>query len=388
MEIPLPDYDARHLKVLFFLTSDAPMEAGHPLWRLFLAYKEQFAEVHLVVFRKTKLKKKKKVEEVSDRLFVYYVNSHFPIMQTIRFKLLARAHLFWKEKFRPDIIISLETNFPGFLALRLARRQEKRFFVVTTGAFLDYPKFSEPFRLGYYLTRAAAKVMAIGNATAERLVESGIPRESVASIAPYIDKELLNSRLDRYDFSKKYPGHKFFILSHVNQISGNGIGTLFESFRLIHVNYPHAALIIFAAKPLVSKLRAMIKLRRFLKHVFVWQEVEDMVPYYRGGHLFVSTKEHADVNLPVLFALNLELPVITTPVGLSKELFGETSYGNFLCPPGDAYCISKGALDLIGDLRLRDQYRLNAPVLLKSLQTQTADGFVRKVVNLVESVIQ
>lgn len=359
-------------RALFMYDSDRIVDEMHPQWAEIVQYAQKLAELHILVFISTGVPKEHRVEQVLDNVFVYYVFARSVVPRIGRLWQVVRRNLVWKKNFRADFILSNSSHLGSLVGVYLAKRFKKPLFLTTSGTFLELSPYAREYQLLRYVAHHAHMVFVPSATASDMLVaRTHISNERIAIIRPAIDLDFLQQPHAFVEYAKRYPQHNLFLLTHTSLAHRRGIALLLKVWEAVIEKYPRTALVVVTPAAQVRHIEHILHQAGHRRYVYVFPESTDIAEVYGGAHILLATSEAEEINMPVVTALGLHIPVVTTPAGVAKELFTGSRYERFMCPFGDAAAFTAAVTTLIEDQHVRDDYRLNSPLLLKVLTLQT-----------------
>lgn len=362
-------------RALFIYDAESELTEAHPLWHSTMLYAENMEELHIIVLTKN-VERKEKVVTLRDNVFVYYIPSRFLFFRLQRLWSLIRFELVWQHSFRADVIVSWTTGIGAYIGYILKRLYQKKYIVHTSGSFLELSRLSAEYMRMRFLSKRADLIVVPGETVKHTLEEAMHTKARVVSITPPLELPKVGMHREVYNYALAYPDHSMFILSRLTIGRQKEFLQLVRVFKHILVAYPKAALILITPHAHVGPFKRLVWLYRMKKHIFVHEEKGDLAYLYGGGHVYVSMSQTEEINMPMLTALGLHIPVVTTPTGMARELFSGSRYESFMCSYGDVSCFYTMIKRLIEDQYIRDEYRLNTNLILQKLSVQTPDGYV------------
>ncbi len=107
--------------------------------------------------------------------------------------------------------------------------------------------------------------------------------------------------------------------------------------------------------PLKTSLEGLVRKSSLERKVrFLGGFSNDLVDVYHASDMFLSTSNYEGFGLAILEAMAAGKPVVATSVGGVPEVVLDGSTGR-LCAPEDVSGLARAVLDLLGDLRTREQ---------------------------------
>jgi glycosyltransferase involved in cell wall biosynthesis len=152
----------------------------------------------------------------------------------------------------------------------------------------------------------------------------------VAVLPIYVDKERVENAPVSFDVHARYPG-RFIILAASRLTAEKDVGTAIRALALLRQRSPEAGLLIAGSGPEEGKLKALAKKHGVEGAVSFagWQS--DMASFYKTSNAFIQTSLFEGYGLSLVEAGLSGLPVVSTPVGVAREL--REGVDILLCPP-------------------------------------------------------
>jgi glycosyltransferase involved in cell wall biosynthesis len=215
-----------------------------------------------------------------------------------------------------------------------------------------------------------------GEKIADALINhAGVPNEKISVIRPAVDMSFLSRSVESINYLKQYPQHNFFLLTRVSVGHKRDLAFILKVFALVVNRYTRTALMMMVPPEQVAAVKKIVAASHN-RSIYVFSEEDDSMSYYGGAQIFLSIAESEEMTIPIACALSLHVPVVTTEAGVAKEIFSGSRYQEFMKPFGDVDGYSKAVFRLIENQQLRNEYRLNSPILLNSLTLQNPQGYV------------
>lgn len=374
-------------RALLLYDANREIDTGHRLYNEIMLYAESFEELHVFVFIKDLIDLKKEVVIMGTHVYMYYIPGKGKqiFLESDQLWSLLKYHLIWKKHFRPDVILNFSSHVGSLVGYFLAKRYEVPFLMATTGAFLELPKFSSGYMRNHFLITRADGIAVSGKKTAEVLTDRlKVPAEKVSIIVPAIDMSFLERKIEPFNYTQVHPNHNFFLVTQASVRHARDTTFILKVFREIITKYPKTALILIVPTADVKAMKQMST--KMAQSIYVYGEDEDVRAYYSGGHIFLATSFSEEMASPVIYALGLHVPVVTTETNITKEIFSGSPYQEFMKSPGDIHGYTQAVFRLMENQQVRNEYRLNGSLLLKNLPLQNLSGQVAAVFSMITKV--
>ena len=286
-------------------------------------------------------------------------------------------------------------NFQTDLGLFFSKLKGKPFILSTHGSLLGYRRYLEgriarlPYALYDFLTfkltaRRADRIVVSSQVEYEDAIEFGIHREKLRRIPVGIDVE-------RYemDGSRKKDSVTLLFVGRIarNRRVENLIRALKEVDDGVTLNLvgSEEKTSSVSREGYLEELNALARNLEVEDRVhFVGPRFDDeLIEYYRSADIFVYASKYESFGQPILEAAAAGLPVISTPVGIAKELIrnGKTGYLVEFDNPSMLAEHIKALLD--------EQVRNRCSKKIKELvkKTFTWDGIINKYVKVYQELV-
>ena len=126
------------------------------------------------------------------------------------------------------------------------------------------------------------------------------------------------------------------------------IALAIKTFGTIVAKFPKAGLIIVGAGSEKSRLESLVKRLGLVKQVVFVGQQNNLTTYYQSADILLNTSNYEGYGLVLAEARLADLSVISTDVGIARELIGSES----VCPVGAKSCLAqKVELGLSGQIK-------------------------------------
>jgi hypothetical protein len=374
------------LRALIVISSDGLFSQHHPLWKMVEGYRVHFSEIHLVVFVKGKVPADARVVHGNDHLFIYHVSQRFLLLNIAYVWSTLQFNLKWRGSFRPDLVISLTDNSAALLGYALSRRHKKKFFIQGSSHLLGQSKLSFRYLINRYLLQHSTAVFVPGPQTASLFSHwFSIPPAQLLSLEPPFDIRALVRSTEKFDYHALHPQYNFFISSVVYTMED--VKTLISVHEVIRAKYARVALFIIVEKALQSSVEHYIQ-RTKAFGVFAYELNDAVTTHIKGSHVYLALSREQDVDIMMVTALGLQVPVVARPYGIAPELFKGTQYEQHMVRDDTIAGIARTVIVLIEDQRLRTEYSLNTGLLLANVTFTTTEEYTSKATVIITEIVQ
>lgn len=208
-----------------------------------------------------------------------------------------------------------------------------------------------------------ARAIVVFSQYAEQSLSKAYPRlETPGYIVPIgIDTEMFTPAYNREEVRQAHgmiTGQCYFVTAR-RLTPRMGVKELIAAMQIVHVQMPHARLLIAGDGPLKTALTHEV-LRRELDGIVQFVGTlsgNDLVTFYQAADCFVlPTQSFETFGLATAEALATGLPVVGTPVGATRELL-EPIDPDLLAENATASALAKAMLR-VADLPIADRVRI------------------------------
>ncbi|HWC57962.1 MAG TPA: glycosyltransferase [Candidatus Paceibacterota bacterium] len=374
--------------MLLLYDADREIDGAHPLYNEIMLFAQQCTELHVMVYIPRLPIAHQRVVSLGPTVIVYYLPR--PIFWRIdELWPMARYHLLWQKHFRPDVIINHCASATGTLvACALAKRFHRPLFGVIDGDTIEAPVFSRKRFTLYLLTTLARSLVVQSDYAKTLLIRRLHPAtKKVTVVPPAVDLSFLARATDAIHYATILPQHNFFILTEASIGEKRSLHEALAIVSRVLITFPHAALVVVAPSDQLRSLRRFIEAHH-VPSVYVYARDDMLSAYYAGAHLCMVTSTAPASTASIIRALALHVPVVATTSERAAAILAGSPYDRFLVRARDTEGFAHAIEALMSDQRSRDDYRLNAPVLLQSLSLQTLSGSVAGVMAAVQASIE
>ncbi len=388
MKVPLKQKLPPKPRVLLFYDADHQIDVAHPLYSEITVFGEKFEEVHVIVTLKQLPNKFPFASTLGSNIFLYYICEGSIIFTFDEIRPFLRYHLVWRARFRPDLILNYSERSTIWIAYFFARHYQRPLTMVTSGTFLDLPFFSRMQLRQYIVAKSATQIIAPGEFIANNLISRiHVRTEKVSVITPAIDMKFLEGKIAPISFAKQFPPSVFFLVSHVTAAHQRDLAFLLNVYTEIHARYRWAGLVLMVPSAHVGAIEKIVATKQDTSINVVGAD-DTIGNYFAGANIFLSVSESADTTKALIQSLSLHTPVVTTATPTAKEIFTGSRYEQFVQPFGDVRAYSAAVIELIEHQQVRDEYRLNASVLLDKIKVQTVPGYMATLIATITKTVE
>jgi glycosyltransferase involved in cell wall biosynthesis len=268
-----------------------------------------------------------KNERVGANLWLYPTNSFFFLWNILSVWRIVTFQITWKFKLQANLVIAETPYLSGLIGYFIARRHKKRFIVRVPNDFLD-PYFKRAslknrikslfagivIREATWIEVASEKIKTAIIAFAPEL------KQRISVTLPYIDVEKIAALPIETDIRKKYPQFGFIIVLQSQLSRDKEVSLALGVVRLLVKRYPKTGLVIVGSGGDKFRLALLARYYGIRSHIVFERDTKDMYSYYKTANATMVTSRYEDHALQLLEALACSCPVVTTPVGVAREL--------------------------------------------------------------------
>lgn len=347
----------KSLKVLSISSDRKLFEEGSSVSERISEYGKLVRELHIVVLAKKSLGLKDK--QIAPNVWVYSSNSSSRWLYIRDASKLGKKIVFEKKFVRGEALITAQDPFEnGRVGLKVKKKWRLP---------LEVQLHTDPFSpyFGGFLN-GIRKIIArnvLRNADGVRVVTEGLKQKiagmtsaEIRVLPIYVDKEKIEAGQVAFDLHARYPW-RFILLVVARLAPEKNLKMVLEVLAGVRKFFPDTGLVIVGSGTEERSLRSLTKKLMLEGAVeFVgWQN--DLTSFYKTANVFIQTSFYEGYGLSLVEAGLLGLPIISTPVGLAKEL--ESGKEAYIFSIDEPDMFVNGIIDLIEDNYKRENLRIN-----------------------------
>ncbi|MGB3921701.1 MAG: glycosyltransferase [Minisyncoccia bacterium] len=345
------------MKILSIGSDRKLFEEGSAVSERIKEYGNLVDELHIVVLALKSLGLKDK--QLTSKVWVYPTNSFsrwFYVYDAVR---LSNKIIFSRKFVKGQSMITTQDPFEcGWVGLIVKRK-----WLIPLEAQLHTDPFS-PYFYGFknfIRKNVARKVLRYADGVrvvAENLKAglTGLSGAAITVLPIYVDKEKIENAEVKFNLHNRYPW-RFIILAASRLTREKNLGLTLRVLARVRKKFPGVGLIILGAGPEEGRLRGLARRLGLSGAVEFagWQE--DLTSFYKSANLFIQTSLFEGYGLSLVEAGLSGLPVVTTPVGIAKELINEKEA--YIIEPTDTEGFVSAIIDLVENNHKRDYLRIH-----------------------------
>jgi glycosyltransferase involved in cell wall biosynthesis len=347
---------AEQLRVLMISSDRNILAPGSAVSERMKEYGAQVQELHIVLMSDTKHGLKE--AQISENVWVYPTNSLFNILRPVDAARIGKKLVLEKKFVRGGSLITGDSVESGWAGLKIKKKWR-----IPLEVQLHTDPFS-PYYSGFL--NKVRKIMAnrvYRNTDSIRVVSetlksklSQLTSASINVLPIFIDKEKISNGKISFDLRARY-GWSFIILMAARLTKEKNFPLALKILSSVRETYPDTGLVIVGSGVEENNLKNLAE-RLGLKNNVVfagWQN--DLYTYYHTANMFLQTSNFEGYGLALIEAGLSSLPVVTTRVGIARELKnGEDAY---IFPVGEEQAFVEAIKDLIENNKNRERLRIN-----------------------------
>ena len=260
------------------------------------------------------------------------------------------------RKINPDVAHAHYITHYGFLGAFSGFHP----FVMTAWGTDVLLESKESFWKGFqvkYALRRADMLTCDGENTSERLVELGVPKESISRIYFGIDTKKANpDKRDKNIFQKYMKDEETKIVINIRGFNPVYDPDAFvDAVPAIIKDFPNTVFLMAREDPRRNKTEEKVRLMGLENHVrFIGDIPADLIPsYLASSDIYVSVSlSDSGISASTAEAMSCGAPVISTDVGDAK-IWIENGKSGFLIPRGDSKALAEKIRYLLADENAR-----------------------------------
>lgn len=326
-------------------------------------YGAQVGELHIVVMSDAKHGLKE--GQIGKNVWAYPTNSAASFLRPLGATRLGKRLVQEKGFVRGASLITADSIESGWAGLKVKKKWRLPLEIqLHTDIFSPYFSGFQNGVRKYFAKRVLAAADAVRVVSEELKEKIGPVAAGKAFILPiYVDKERIENAPISFDVHARYPG-RFIVLVASRLTAEKDLGTAIEALAFVRQRFPDASLLIAGSGPEEVRLKALAKklgVEGFVSFAG-WQT--DLASFYKTSNAFIQTSLFEGYGLSLVEAGLSGLPVLSTPVGIVRELKEGTDL--LVSPPQRPDIFAKAISDLIEHNALRETLRANLKRTLES----------------------
>jgi len=340
------------------ISTDRNMFAeGSSVAKRMISYGESFGELHVVVFALESHNLSS--VQISPKVFLY------PTSSTGRFKYILDGINIGRKigrmlYFGQTVITSQDPFETGIVGIFLKRVLKvplqvqlhtdlfaKGFY---DGALLNWIRF----QFAPFILKRADGVRVVREKIKTDLIKiCRINPESITVLPIFVDVGALQNAPSKINLKEKYPEFTHRVLMSSRLTGEKNVALGIRAFAKALPQVPKAGLVIVGSGPLQKRLETLVRELKIEAQVKFegWQE--DLVSYYRGADVFLSTSEFEGYGMSLIEAAALECAIISSEVGVAGELLKDKE-SVLLCKSQSVECFASHLATLLLDPEARN----------------------------------
>jgi glycosyltransferase involved in cell wall biosynthesis len=317
----------RSLRVLMVAFDRDMFTEGSKVRERIIEQGKRVKELHIIVYSRREHKCNK--EQVSSNVWLY------PTHSKSRWLYAFDAYKISKQFKGIDLVTTQDPSEAGIAGVFISRFFKSRLQVqVHTDIFhirfkgLSILNRSRVFFARFILNRADC-VRVVSNHIKQSLLETNIGSQSNISVLPvYIDLGVLYS-IDREDLRSIYPQFDYLVMVASRLEKEKNIALAVRAMAYVIEEYPRTGLVILGEGKDRRSIQNLIKELNIQDNVFLPGWRENIAGYYKGADLVLNTSNFEGYGRSVVEARILGAPVVSTDVGVAREVGAFVTSFNF-----------------------------------------------------------
>lgn len=344
------------LKILMISSDRKVYDEGSAVLERMKEYGAMVEELHIVLLSDSSHGLKDK--QIDKNVWVYPTNSSIKFLRPLDASRIGKKIVFEKKFVRGQSVITTQDPFEcGWAGLRVKKKWR---------IALEVQLHTDPFSKYFNGFKNTVRKLFVGgvlrSADSIRVVSVDL-KSRISKFSPseirvlpiYVDQKKIEDSRIVFDLRARYPWH--FIMLAVSRLAPEkNIDLALMVLALVRKKFPGTGFVIVGSGPEEGRLKAIVRKLKLGGAVeFVgWQE--NLASFYKTANVFIQTSLFEGYGLSLIEAGLSGLPVITTPVGVAKELeHGKDAY--IFSPEAEVF--AGGVMDLIENNHKRESLRIN-----------------------------
>lgn len=345
------------MKILMISNDRNILVPGSPVSERVKEYGKLVEELHVVLMSDGGHGFKDK--QISENVWIYPTNSLVNFLRPLDASRLGKKIVFEKKFVRGKSVITAQDPFEcGWAGLKIKKKWRIALEIqLHTDLFSPYFKgFQNMVRKLFVkkVLRGADMVRVVNDSLKHKI--GRLTHADIKVLPIYVDKKKVEDGRITFDIHSRYPWH--FILLAVSRLAPEkNLDLALYALALVRKKFSSTGLVIVGSGPEESRLKKLVKRLGLYGAVeFVgWQN--DLASFYKTANVFIQTSFFEGYGLSLVEAGLSGLPIITTSVGIAKEL--EADKDAYIYPPDNAEAFASGIIDLIENNHRRESLRIN-----------------------------
>lgn len=374
--------DNNSLKVLMIGTDRKLFEESSEVRKRLVKYGEFLEELHIIIFAKRKFGINYKIQ-ISKNVFIYSTNSWSRLFYICDAIKIGKNII--KNCGGKFIVTSQDPFETGFAGWRLAKRFKLPLQIQIHTDFLNQYFWKASFLnkvrvlMAKFLLKRASCVRVVSKRIEKTLLEAkSCKLQTKIFVLPiFVDLSKFKNTPAIFDAHKKYPYFSFIILMASRLEKEKNVFLAIEIMKKLTSRYPKIGMIIVGDGRERKSLESLVKKYNLEKNVIFegWQN--NLISYYKTANVFLSTSLYEGYGLTVIEALSCGCPVISSDVGIAREMIFESESG-FVCPVGDKDCFVRKITEIIETPGLKEKMVVNSKIFINEKMNETEVSYLDK----------
>ncbi len=357
------------MKVLMISTDRNIFNPESAVYQRVLAYSEKVEHLSVVVFSL----KRHKLERIiiSKQLMINPTNSLNRWLYVFGALYVAYRDVLSENGSGVDLITTQDPFETGIVGLLLSKWFSKRLQVQVHTDVVS-PYFKKTSLLNRFRTTLAHIVIPHVNGvrTVSEKIKTSLQstfsfRAPVSVLPVFVDQSRFSHRKEDHEFLRsKYPGFELFIILVGRLEFEKNISFALDLFKEIADQYPKLALVVIGDGSERMALQRKASSLGIGERVKFEGWVDNPSVYFQGADIFLHTSFYEGYGMTLLEARIAGLPVVTSDVGIARELKGE---GVGVCEVGDKKCFLSYLEQFLNQQDLRLRVHLNTESYIEGM---------------------
>ena len=347
------------LKILMISSDRKLFEEKSAVSERIKEYGSLVGELHIVIFALKSLGLGAK--QIAPNVWLYPTNSSSRWFYVHDAARIGKAVVFNKKFVRGEALITTQDPFEsGWAALKVKKRWRLPLEVQI------HTDPNSPYFSGF-LNR-------IRKIIAKRVLANADSVRDVKTLPIYVDKEKIENAKISFDLHARF-GWRFILLSVSRLTREKNLSLALKVLAIVIEKFPDSGLVIVGSGPEEANLKYLAKKLGVENNVaFVgWQD--SLASYYKTANLYIQMSLFEGYGLSLVEAGLSGLPIVTTPVGLAREL--EANRDAYIYPSNRPDLFASGVIDLIENNFKRENLKANLKKTLETKLLSKADYMAR-----------
>jgi len=192
---------------------------------------------------------------------------------------------------------------------------------------------------------------------------SNLTKAEITTLPIYIDIDKIQNAEATFDLHDKYPW-RFIMLAVSRLTQEKNLGLALRILARVRKKFPSVGLVIAGSGPERGRLISLARRLNLSGAVAFSGWHDELASLYKTANIFIQTSLYEGYGLALAEAGLSGLPVVTTPVGIARDLIHEKEALIFEANAPEKFV--EGIIELVQNNSMRDFLRINLKQTLEA----------------------